>query len=209
MIVMVFVLILTSPLLSCSLLEEIDDNTPISEVDDLALSQNTAVVFSNPNCPMLEGDTNYRLGPDDKIEILVYNEQNLSNTYTLPKSGVINLPLIGETMLGGCSAQQVEQLLYQQYTNGYLVNPGISVAISDYRPFYILGEVQQPGQYDYVEDMNALQAVAIAGGFTYRADKNKAKILTGRYDNQPVYKQMRIENAIKPGDVIVIQERLF
>ena len=73
----------------------------------------------------------------------------------------------------------------------------------------MIGEVQQPGQYNYIVDMNALQAVAIAGGFTYRANKTKAKILTGHENNKPTYRHIKIEDKIKPGAVILIQERLF
>jgi polysaccharide export outer membrane protein len=210
LMVMVFAVILVSPLLSCSVLEEGYNN--LADTDPLAplvLHENRGIEFANSNCPIIEGNTSYRLGADDKIEILVYNEQNLSNDYNIPQSGTLNLPLIGETMLGGCTVHQAEQLLHQKYADGYLVNPGISITVSEYRPFYVIGEVQQPGQYDYVVDMNALQAVAIAGGFTYRANKVKAKILKGQKNNQAVYQQIKIEEKIKPGDVIVIQERLF
>ena len=206
---MLFAMILVSPLLSCSMLDEYKNNSASNNIDPLTLHENQKAEFSNPLCPIIDNDSAYRLGVDDEITILVYNENNLSNNYTLPTTGVINLPLIGETMLGGCSLQQTEQLLHQKYSDGYLVNPSISVSISEYRPFYVIGEVQQPGQYNYIVDMNALQAVAIAGGFTYRANKTKAKILTGQENNKPIYRHIKIEDKIKPGAVILIQERLF
>ena len=180
-----------------------------NSIDPTALHQSLQSNIPNPECPSVTNDTSYRVGTDDEIIITVYNEDNLSNKYTIPNSGTINMPLIGETALSGCSLKQIEQLLFDKYTDGYLVNPNISVSISQYRPFYIIGEVREPGSYDYIVDMNIVQAVALAGGFTYRANKKNAKILKGQSNNKPVYENAAIESKVRPGDVIFIKERFF
>lgn len=174
-----------------------------------ALHQSLQFNIATPQCPNIDNDASYRVGADDEVTITIYNEANLSNKYTIPNSGTINMPLIGETALSGCSLKQIEQLLFDKYTDGYLVNPNISVSISQYRPFYIIGEVREPGSYDYIVDMNIVQAVALAGGFTYRANKKSAKILKGQNNNKPVYENATIESKVRPGDVIFIKERFF
>ena len=181
----------------------------VDSIDQTAMHQALQSNIVTPECPNLVNDMSYRVGADDEVTITIYNEDNLSNKYTIPNSGTINMPLIGETALSGCSLKQIEQLLFDKYTAGYLINPNIAVSISQYGPFYIIGEVREPGRYDYIVDMNIVQAVALAGGFTYRANKKKVKILKGQKNNNPVYESATVESKVHPGDVIFIKERFF
>ncbi len=182
-------------------------STPLLPQDVIAIHR---APFNNLKCPILSpADNTYRLGAGDEIVITVYNEENLSGKFNIPNFGSLNLPLIGETILSGCTFKQAEELLSRKYAEGYLVNPIISVSISKYRPFYIIGEVQDPGQYDYIVNMNILQAVALAGGFTYRANRKTAKVLQGYEEEIPVYNNTSIEQKFHPGDIIFIKERFF
>lgn len=165
--------------------------------------------LNNQECPVTQDDTAYRLGAEDEITLKIYGEDDLSGTYKIQNSGSVTIPLIGETTLSGCTLGQAERLLFTKFTDGYLIDPSIAISVSKHRPFYILGEVREPGRYDYIVDMNGLQAVAMAGGFTYRADKKSAKILRGQKNAQPVYERVLLEQNIHPGDVIFIKERFF
>ncbi|USO06572.1 MAG: polysaccharide export protein [Rhodospirillales bacterium] len=163
----------------------------------------------NDSCHEKEKNDAYRLGAEDRLDILVYGETELSGNYTLDTTGHISMPLIGDVLLGGCNIRQAQEIIKNLYADGYLVDPSISVEVSNFRPFYILGEVKSPGKYDYVAGMNVLKAAAIAGGFTYRANRKVAKVL--RYDSygEPVYHQQILEDEVQPGDVITIPEKLF
>ena len=184
-------------------------NSQEAMLNPVNLHQSLQPDLNNPLCPYTLDDPSYRLGAEDEINIQIFGENDLSGKYKLQNSGAINMPLIGESTLSGCTLQQAKQLLYVKFTDGYLVNPDIAISISKHRPFYILGEIREPGRYDYMIDMNLLQAVALAGGFTYRANRKHAKILTGHQNDKPIYKNLPVEEKINPGDVIFIKERFF
>ncbi len=151
----------------------------------------------------------YRMGPEDSLAVVVFGEKELSGIYTIDNTGAISMPLIGEVVLAGCTLRKAEDVISTHYADGYLVSPSVSIEISDFRPFYILGEVKLPGKYDFAAGMNVLKASALAGGFTYRANRKVAKILRYGANGQAVYHKQRLEDAVQPGDVITIQERLF
>ncbi len=202
--------ILLCGLSACSIENRLSSNQTSQEIIELKnLPQSLQPTVSNPDCPITMDDASYRLGAEDEVSIQIFNEAELSSKYTLQNSGIVNIPLIGEITLSGCTLKQAERLLYTKFTDGYLVNPSIALAVSKHRPFYIIGEIREPGQYDYIVGMNVLQAVAIAGGFTYRANKKNAKILTSYINNKPTYKNLLVEKEIQPGDVIFIKERFF
>ena len=149
----------------------------------------------------------YRLGPRDVLMIGVYGEADLSGHYTIGNTGAISMPLVGEILLSGCSLRQAERLLKQKYMEGYLIDPSISIEVSSFRPFYIIGEVRAPGSYGYTTDMSVLKAVALAGGFTYRANRKNVKIL--KHGQGSEYEYRPVESEINPGDVVFVRERLF
>ncbi len=155
----------------------------------------------------------YRLGSGDKVKIVVYGEEELSGIYSVSGDGLISFPLIGEIKAAGLDLPALQSLIKSRLKDGFLVAPDVAMEIESHRPFYILGEVKQPGSYDYVANMNILEAVAMAGGFTYRADREKADVLRkqdreqGR--NEKDMQAVKMESPARPGDIIVVRERFF
>ncbi len=150
----------------------------------------------------------YRLGAGDKVRVLVYNEQDLSGEFEVDGTGQISLPLIGTLKVSGLTVTEVERQVGNKLANGFLINPQVSLEIMNYRPFYILGEVKQPGSYDYVNGMTILNAVALAGGFTPRAQEKKIEV-TRKNGDKEIKLQSAITAKVLPGDIIRIPQRLF
>ena len=154
----------------------------------------------------------YRVGVDDVLSVRVYREMDLSGPYRVASDGTLSMPLIGTVHVVGLSVPEIETLLVTRYKDGYLVEPSISVQVEKYRPFYIMGEVEAPGQYDYSAYMNVLNAVAQAGGFTYRAKQDVFELLRvepGVIETEQDYRPIGGRDIVLPGDVIMVQERLF
>ncbi len=151
----------------------------------------------------------YLLGPDDQIRMTVFGEEDLSGNYTVNAGGMLSVPLIGDVQARGRTLKQVEAEIVRQLKSGYLVNPSVALEIGKYRPFYILGEVRAPGSYSYVTGMNALNAAALAGGFTYRANKKRIQIRRADENGNDVTDEQPVEYKIRPGDVILVKERFF
>lgn len=151
----------------------------------------------------------YVLGADDIIKVTVYGENDLSSTYKIGSAGMISFPLIGEINVEGQSTRQVEHLLQSRLSDGYLINPSVSVEVASYRPFYILGEVRNPGSYDFTSGATILKAVALAGGFTYRANKKEVQVLKTKESGSDLYEKVSVNTAIGPGDIILVKERFF
>jgi len=155
-----------------------------------------------------DSDATYRLGNGDKIRITVFGEEDLSGTFVVDGKGSIAMPLIGEVQVGNLALREVENAIVQKLLNGFLKKPQVSIEVLNYRPFYILGEVKKPGSYPYVEGMSILKAVALAGGFTYRANKD-VMIVTRASDPQEQEQEADPNTRIFPGDTIRIKERFF
>lgn len=153
--------------------------------------------------------TGYILGPGDELEIDVYNEPGLSGTYKIDESHVISMPLIGEIRVQGETTRSLEEKIQTSLASGFLVSPSVSIQVGKHRPFYILGEVRAPGSYDFKSDISVLNAVAMAGGFTYRADKNEVRILRSQEGQPDVYEEFPIGTPVHPGDIILVEERFF
>lgn len=149
----------------------------------------------------------YRLGPGDKIRVIVFRHEDLSGEFSLDGTGSFSMPLIGEVRANGMTARELEQQLEARFADGYLVEPRVSVEILTYRPFYILGEVNRPGAYEYENGMTVLNAVARAGGFSYRAKQDVFLLQRGGANAKPV--PVTGNTRIAPGDVITVQERFF
>src|SRR5262249_23951735 len=117
-------------------------------------------------------DPGYKLGANDRLRITVFGQPTLTGEYTLDGTGVLAFPLIGNLRASGMTTEQLQKTIATKLSPDYLVNPSVSAEVVTRRPFFIIGEVQKPGNYPYVPDMTALNAVAMAGGFTYRVRKN-------------------------------------
>jgi len=155
-----------------------------------------------------EAKATYRLGPGDELQIDVFNQTDLSGNYTLDGDGHFDMHLIGQIDANNLTANELEVLLVSKLKPDYLRNPRISVQVQNYRPFYIIGEVKTPNSYDYVDGMSYLTAVAIAGGFTYRARKSYVYVIRGDDVKKKEHK-LEISDKVQPGDIIRVAERLF
>jgi len=153
-------------------------------------------------------DISYRLGAGDKLEIDVFNQEDLSGEYTLDGSGRFTMHLIGKIHAAGLTPTQLEALLVSKLKPDYLVNPRVSVLVQNFRPFYIIGEVKSPSSYAYVDGMTYLTAVAIAGGYTYRAKKDNVYVVRGSDPEREEIK-LDVNEKVRPGDIIRIAERMF
>ncbi|MFT3997815.1 MAG: polysaccharide biosynthesis/export family protein, partial [Asticcacaulis sp.] len=118
----------------------------------------------------------YRLGAGDKVRLIVFGEKDLGGEYVVNGAGTISLPLIGEIKASGLTVTELQQSVAASYASGYLRDPKVNFEVLNFRPFYILGEVNKPGEYPYVTGLTVVNAVARAEGYTYRADKRKVFI---------------------------------
>lgn len=150
----------------------------------------------------------YVLGVGDKVKLTVYGEADLSGDYEVGSTGVISLPLVGDIPAAGATARSFEQAVRTKLSQGYLRDPRVSAQVANYRPFFILGEVTKPGSYPYVNGMTVVNAIALAGGYTYRADRKGIMI---KRTNDPEKKEVPIaeEETVMPGDVLHVPERFF
>jgi len=155
-----------------------------------------------------EIDTTYRLSAGDKLRITVYGHADLSGEFEVDASGYISLPLAGDIKAAGGTANDLEVTIISALQPDYLKNPRVSAELINYRPFYIFGEVKSPGSYPYTNGMTVVSAVAVAGGFTYRARRSRIRIIRGNDDDQ-VELEGSDDTPIKPGDVIEVPERFF
>jgi polysaccharide export outer membrane protein len=151
---------------------------------------------------------NYKVSTDDEISIQIFNEPDLSvDKIKIGTNGSISLPLIGQIEIKGLSVTQIETKITNLLLDGYLKKPNVSVTITEYRPFYINGEVKKPGSYPYRKGLTIEKAITLAGGFTERASKNSIS-LVGEVDKRFV-KAVSLKDTVKPGDVITISESFF
>ncbi len=154
-------------------------------------------------------DENYKLGSGDKIKLVVYGEDDLGGEYLVDGAGQIQLPLLGQVPAAGLTIHQfVASVASLFVSEGYLKRPRVSVEVENYRPFYIIGEVKTPGQYPYITGMNALNAIALAGGYTYRAD-DTAVYVRRNGSNTETKAPADQTTKIGPGDIIRVGERVF
>lgn len=150
----------------------------------------------------------YQLGSGDRISISVFGQDDLSMEVRLPDVGTINYPFLGEIKLVGLTADEVEKKIYDGLLGDYLVNPSVSVAIIEYRPFFIDGEVKRPGGYPYQPGLSVNKAAALAGGYTERAARDKITIIREK-DGRTNEFTVTVSDMIQPGDIITINQRFF
>lgn len=150
----------------------------------------------------------YQVGSGDRLRIIVYGQDGLSNSYSVDAMGQISLPLVGFIPVHGLTTQAVEKAVEGRLRNGFIREPRVSCEVEAYRPFFILGEVTTAGQYPFVNGMTVQNAVAIAGGFTPRAYQSAAT-LTRVVKGQQVTGDVPATAPLRPGDTIVVRERFF
>jgi len=153
-------------------------------------------------------NTPYTLDSGDRLRIVVFGQEGITGSYMVDASGQVSLPLIGAVPARGFTTGQLTSMIAERLKQGYVREPHVTVEIEAYRPFFILGEVTNPGQYPYVAKMTAENAVAIAGGFAPRASK-KAVELTRNARGQHFKGDVPLNYPLRPGDTIVVKERWF
>jgi polysaccharide export outer membrane protein len=153
-------------------------------------------------------DAAYRLDAGDRLRIVVYGQEGLTNTYAIDAGGSITMPLIGAVRARGLTPAGLAAEVTGKLRNGYIREPSVAVEIEAYRPFFILGEVAAPGQYPYVPNMSVESAVAIAGGFSPRARRDRVT-LTHSDASGSVRAVVPLGTPISPGDTVLVGERWF
>ena len=153
-------------------------------------------------------DTAYRLDAGDKLRVVVYGQEGLTNTYAIDAGGSITMPLIGAVPARGRTPAGLAAEISGKLRNGYIRDPSVAVEVETYRPFFILGEVAAPGQYPYVPNMSVESAVAIAGGFSPRAQRDRVTLT--HTDNAGLSRAVvPLGTPLSPGDTVLVGERWF
>ncbi len=155
-----------------------------------------------------EGAGPYTLDAGDRLRIVVFGQDGLTNSYVVGAGGFIDMPLIGSVAARGMTPDQLASRISEKLRDGFIREPHVAVEIESYRPFFILGEVTQPGQYPYVANMTVETAVAISGGFSPRAFR-KTVFLNRNYMGRQVRMQVPLTFPLRPGDTVNVQERWF
>jgi polysaccharide export outer membrane protein len=170
----------------------------------------TAPATSTPTVPQSAAGSapELRLSGGDKVRVTVYGEDKISGEYQIDSGGLLSIPLAGTIQGAGLTKIELEQALTQKLKSEYLRNPKVTVEVISYRPFYILGEVKSPGEYQFRSGLNVLSAIAIAGGATYRA--NNSTVMIQRFGSTELKEFPQSPTVlVLPGDVVRVPERFF
>lgn len=167
-----------------------------------------AIPESRGPAGVAQGAGEYQLGTGDKVRVVVFNEPALSGEFQVSDSGSISVPLVGQQKAAGLSPRELERQLTARLKGGFVRDPKVSVEVSSYRPFYMIGEVEKPGEYQYRNGLSILAAAAISGGFTYRASRSTVFIKRAS-ENFERELPLGPQTSILPGDVVRVPERYF
>ena len=161
-----------------------------------------------PRALNAQGD--YILGPEDVLEIIVWGHEDLKRELPISLEGQITFPLIGEVKAAGRTTQQLEKVITRKLADGYIVNPQVTISVSEYRSqkFFIMGEVEKPGKYDLAPGTTVLMAISIGGGLTEKAAPGRTRIRREENGKKKEFK-VTMDNLVQPGDTIIIPESFF
>lgn len=150
----------------------------------------------------------YQLGPGDEIDVTVFGEQNLSGTFDVDDSGSISMPLVGPVTVRDKTARETETAIASRLADGLVTDPKVSVNVRRFRPIYVVGEVQKPGAYPSYGPTTVLNAIALAGGYTYRAKSSEITVI---HYNDPGHQPVPVSEStlVQPGDTVTVPERWF
>lgn len=163
---------------------------------------------NRPELYAIAQDEPYTLAAGDRLRVIVFGQDSLSNSYSVDGAGRIAMPLIGSVPVFGRDLPSVEREIAARLRDGFVRDPRVSVEVEAFRPFFVLGEVQNAGQYPYVEGMTVQTAIAIAGGFSPRGYQGGAD-LTRVVNGQPVTGRVPLNALVRPGDTVMVRERIF
>lgn len=180
-----------------------------SRAQEQSIANQPAAAQDDDSTPAIDAtDTDYKLGPADKLRVIVFGEESLSGEFIVSGTGKISLPLIGDVQVAGLTIRAFQDEVQNALKAGYLKDPRVSAEVLNFRPYYILGEVSSPGRYPFTDGLTVINAVAAAGGFTYRAKKSVVYIK--RINDVQEHKYaLSGTTRVMPGDTIRIPERIF
>ena len=165
------------------------------------------------NLPPLPPDTvqgPYRLGPEDQVRVTVFDDTRFGGTFRIADTGTLAVPMLGNLRARGLTTTELERNLSSELRRRSLItSPGVAVEMAAYRPIFVLGMVERGGQFPYQPGMTVLSAVAVAGGFNYRAVQDYVSVT--RIDSGGDAREYRAprDALVQPGDVITVFERRF
>ena len=152
--------------------------------------------------------SDYQLGSGDRIQIQVFDEADLSMEVRLSDAGTISYPFLGEIRVAGNTISQLEAQIVGGLMGDYLINPTVNVSVIEYRPFYVNGEVKDPGGFPYQPGLTLRKAITLAGGFTERASKTKINVLSeGAVEGKQ--RQIALDELLNPGDIVTVEQSFF
>lgn len=165
--------------------------------------------FAAPaKAPAAPIENSYALGSGDKVRVIVFGEEDLSGEFVVDDTGFVSLPLIGQIAATGRTVRQLEQDIAAKLGAQYLKDPRVSIEVLGYRPFYIIGEVNKPGEYPFVAGMSVLNAVAMAGGYSTRANESSVYIKRKAAAEEEKF-PADATTKLEPGDIVNVVERWF
>ena len=171
----------------------------------LAGCSSSGVPACKGGVPPSEGLAGYRLGPADDVQVTIFRQPDMSGHFVIDGQGFLALPLVGEFKAGGLTTRELEdQIETKLKKDQFLVSPQVSIQLLTYRAFYVLGEVNKPGSYEYRDGITLTNAVALAGGYTYRASQTGATI-----ERAGCAFPTQVDTPVQPGDIITVPERYF
>jgi protein involved in polysaccharide export with SLBB domain len=172
------------------------------------ISAGVSVPASAQTPPSTSSAASYILGPNDRIRLKVYGETDISGEYEIDNTGQVSIPLAGHIRAAGTTTRQLEKSIASALSKGIVRDPRVNIEIAQYRPYYILGEVKKSGEYPYRHGLTVMDAVASAGGFTYRANENKVVLRRSGAGAEETF-PLDAPVPVFPGDNIRIPERYF
>jgi polysaccharide biosynthesis/export protein len=189
----------------------LEGHRAVSSVSQLPARNRTGAVApyaEKGTAAAYEFKSGYRVGAGDRLTIRVAGETDLSSEYVVDASGNVSLPYVQTVSVAGLTTQQIEKLVTAKLRGGYLRDPQVSVQATSLRPFYILGEVNTAGSFAYQPGMTVQNAIAIAGGYSARAEKGEVLITRKNIKGAATYK-VPLTTQVYPGDVVYVRERWF
>lgn len=167
---------------------------------------NSSTTEEDPNSRVSQ-QREYLLGPGDRVNIEVYGDQDLSMKFTIGKRGGVNFPYIGFVQLTGRTTDEVELDMEARLKADYMLDPMVTVQMNSFRKFFITGEVEDPDGYEYEPQLTVEKAIALAGGFTDRADRDDINIRPS--GSTELLENVNLTDAVYPGDVVIVEQSFF
>ncbi len=173
-----------------------------------ALLSGCSGIHGRDDLMLAQADAPYQLASGDRLRVIVFGQESLSNSFSVDSVGNISMPLIGSVRAQGSTTQQLSTSIEARLRDGYLRDPRVSIEVEAYRPFFALGEVAAAGQYPFISGMTVEKAIAVAGGFTPRAAQSSVD-LTRSVNGRSLTASVPLSFAVRPGDTLRVRERFF